>query len=205
MKKWFVLRGTAAFALVLALFLCLLPQRAHAVYVREFFDWDEEATPATEEERKENLRIIADFLRDEMGLNDAAAAAIVANISRECSFDYRAVDSGRNFFGLCQWSRTRWISFTSFCYERELDKNTLEAQLLFLQYELETDYHDLLTYVLMDAENSEDGALYAQWCFCQFFEVPTELEKEQEIRAWLVHDTYWPLLSEGELAREDAA
>jgi hypothetical protein len=202
-KRLHYLRCSLAFALVLTLLFCSFPAQAHAVYVREFFDSEKPSPSLTEEEREENLRIIADFLRDEMGLNAASASAVIANISRECSFDPRAVDEGREFFGICQWSKSRWVNYTFFCLENKLDGGSLDSQLRFLQYELEHDYTFLLN-ILLDCENSEDGALYAQWCFCQYFEAPTDLDGEQMVRALLVYEVYWPLLSEGELARPEA-
>ena len=204
MKAHGKLRLAASFFLILALFFGLLPQRAAALDARALSREEEISAPLTDEERKENLRLIVEYLREEMGMNDAAVAAIVANIARESNFDPRAVDVTGYFTGICQWSPIRWSRFVLFCIVFKLDPYALESQLLYLKAELETDYSDLLNNTLLLLEDSEDGALYGQWYFCQYFEIPLELEKEQEARAWLVYLKYWPLVSTGELARKES-
>lgn len=183
-----LLRSVAALCSALALLLPFPSARA-----------EEDTAPLTAEEREENLRVITAFLREEMALPDAAVAAILANIDRESSFDPRAVDPDGKFFGLCQWSETRWENCRLYCEEHELDRLTVQGQLAFLQYELETEYDWIRLYFLAPAENSEDGAQVAQYYFCQYFEAPLELDWEQVRRSKLLAEVYWPLLTEGGL------
>lgn len=200
MKRGKSLQMAASLLLALALLFCFAPPRAYALYIREFMDTKEERAALTEEEREENLLAVTAYLRHEMGLNDAAVAAILANMDRESGFDPCAMDGDRQFFGLFQWSRSRWIACYFFCRENGLDRFSTEGQLAFFRQELEEHYADLLSYVLLGAENTEEGALNAQFYFCQNYIAPLELEREQELRAALVTEVYWPAVTAGSLA-----
>ena len=207
MRKSVLLRSAAAFCLILTLLFSLPLPAAHAVCVKEFIDpWDRDYAPLTEQEREENLRVITAYLREEMELQDSIVAAILANMFRESALDPRAIDPTGCFFGLCQWSKTRWTNCFAFCRENGLDRFTVEAQLAFLRYELEGEYAWIMDDYLRPVENDEDGAQDAQYYFCEYFEAPLDPEWEQVIRSKYVANIYWPLLSEGDLARpEDLA
>ena len=200
MKKSGVLRAAASLLLALSLLFCLVPT-AYAAYIPEFMDPGLcRGEPLTEEEQKENQRLIAAFLREELDLPDSAVAAILANIHRESSFNPRAIDDTEGFFGLLQWSRSRWVNCFHFCRKNNLDRFSVEGQMAFLKNELEGEYEWIYRDYLYPAEISEDGAQEAQYAFCQFFEAPTELDWEQVRRSKLVAEIYWPLVWEGELA-----
>ena len=211
-RKWegSVLRASAmmrkaiSVLAVLALFLCFLPQQAHAVLVPEFQE-QKEHEPLSEEERKANILKIAGFLRYELALPDSAIAAVLANMDRESAFDPRAIDETGTFFGLCQWSRTRWLDCFCFCRQNGLDRLTVEGQLAFLRYELEGEYDWILTEYLLDAEDSEDGAQEAQYYFCELFEAPTDLDWEQVRRSKLVAEVYWPMMLDEKLVLPEPA
>ena len=202
MKKGVALRAAASVLLALSLLFRCAPPPAQAAYVREFLDLEDETElePLSEEEQKENIRIITDFLRFDLDLPDSAVAAILANMHRESSFDPLAIDDTRGFFGLCQWSRSRWMDCFYFCQDRGLDRFSLDGQLAFLRYELEGEYEWIYRQYLLPAEISEDGAQEAQYAFCEYYEAPLDPEWEQVRRSRLVAEIYWPLVWEGELA-----
>ncbi len=181
-----MLRAAASFLLAFTLLICALPLGAHAVCLREFLDPELERESLSEEQREENLLIITDFLRTEMQLPDSAV-----------------IDESGNFFGLCQWSRTRWLNCFHFCRENGLDRFSVEGQLAFLQYELSGEYEWVYTQFLVNAEDCEDGAQDAQYAFCLHFEAPQDMEWEQVVRSKLVAEVYWPMVSEGELMCEE--
>ncbi len=197
-------RKAISFLAVLALFCCLLPQTAHAVLVPEFQE-QREREPLSEEERETNILKIAGFLRYELALPDSAIAAVLANMDRESAFDPLAIDETGNFFGLCQWSRERWLNCFCFCRQNGLDRLTVDGQLAFLRYELEGEYNWILTEFLLCAEDSEDGAQEAQYYFCELFEAPTELDWEQVRRSKLVAEVYWPMMSDEALVLPEPA
>lgn len=193
------LRRAACLLLAVVLLCCLCPQSASALSIPEFFERPEHP-PLSPEEQQANIAQITDFLRREMDLPDSAVAAILANMHRESSFDPRAVDETGNFFGLCQWSRTRWLNCFNFCRENGLDRFSVEGQLAFLQYELNGEYEWIYLYYLLNAEDSEDGAQEAQFEFCASFEAPLDVDWEQVYRSKLVAEVYWPMVSVGSLA-----
>lgn len=194
-----LLRRAASMLLAFALLCCLLPVQAQALGLPEFFD-PPQWVPLSPEEREQNIVRITDFLREEMQLPDSAVAAILANMDRESGFDPRAVDQTGCFFGLCQWSKTRWINCFQFCRENGLDRFSVEGQLAFLQFELEGEYEWIYLYYLLSAEDSEDGAQEAQFEFCASFEAPLDVDWEQVYRSKLVAEVYWPMLTTGSLA-----
>lgn len=111
MKARLAFRKTAAFLLTLVLLCGLFPISAHAesssLWERLFWNAEPRSEELTDEQREENVRIATAFLREELKLPDSAVAAVLANIYRESAFDPLAVDAGREFFGLCQWSKLR--------------------------------------------------------------------------------------------------
>ena len=129
------------------------------------------------------------FLKNEMGMNDAAACGIVANIEKESGFDpYLYGDSGTSY-GICQWHAGRFDSLRSFCADNGYDYRTVTGQLYFLKHELET----LLPNTLKDiksVENTEEGAYYAGYSFCYNFERPSNREYKSEQRGELAKK-YW--------------
>lgn len=198
------LRSAAALLLLLALLLTIPAPAAHAEAGRLPVRTEEvEFLALASEEQGENLRVITAYLRDELKLPDSAAAAILANMYRESAFDPRAVDPTGCFFGLCQWCWSRWLSCYLFCQENQLDRFSVEGQLAFLRYELEGEFDWLLNDFLLSAEDSEDGAQDAQYYFCQYFEAPLDPEWEHVVRSKYVANFFWPLLTEGELARPE--
>ena len=200
-KRSVALRLTAAFLLIFVLLSGLLPSSAYALsdslWERLFWGGDANPEELSDEQREENVRIAADFLQEELALPDSAVAAILANMYRESAFDPQAVDEGRKFFGLCQWSKLRWTNCYFFCLEQELDPVSMEGQLAFLKHELEGEYSWIYETFLLPVENDEDGAQEAQYYFCEFFEAPLDMDWEQVVRSKLVAYAYWPYISEG--------
>ena len=201
MNRCRTLRAVLSVLLVLSLFCALTSTSALAYgdWLWEDLFWDDAPAEAiTKDQREENVEITMAFLREELDLPDSAVAAVMANIYRESAFDPRAVDAGRRFFGLCQWSRLRWMNCFFFCQEQGLDRMSTEGQLAFLKYELEGEYRWIYETYLLPAEDSEDGAQEAQFFFCQLFEAPRDVDWEQVMRSKLVAYAYWPLVSEGQ-------
>lgn len=196
------LRRAASFLLLFAFLCCFFVPSASALDIPEFFD-PEEREPLSPEERQANMEQVKTFLREELRLPDSAVAAILANIDRESGFDPRAIDDSGNFFGLCQWSRKRWIDCFHFCRENDLDRLSMEGQLAFLRYELNGEYEWIYLYYLLPAEDSEDGAQEAQYEFCASFEAPLEADWEQVVRSKLVAEVYWPMMVEESLVRTE--
>ena len=73
------------------------------------------------------------------GLNTAAACGVMANIDKESTFN-PSVSSRDGSYGLCQWTGNRKSNLFSYCDQNGLDSSSVEGQIAFLMYELQTGY-----------------------------------------------------------------
>ena len=137
-----------------------------------------------------NEEIIYYFLTQEMKLNTAAACGILANIKNESSFRPTAYNSNGGSYGICQWTGSRYTRLKNFCSDHGYDYKTLEAQLWFLEYELENHYTKTLKY-MRAVENTASGAYDAGYYWCYNFEVPANRSSVSVKRGNLAKDTYW--------------
>lgn len=132
-----------------------------------------------------NEILVYKFLREEMGLNTAAACGVLANIAKESGFDPTKQERGYTWeegagFGLCQWtnyprtSKTgRRSKLVSFCEENGYDYKSLEGQLNYLKKELSGSYYyKRVTSVLESVPDTSAGAYEAGYVWCYYFEVP---------------------------------
>lgn len=165
---------------------------------------EEDIIREREETQEANLQLTISFLREEMGLNNAATAAILANIDRESSFVHRLAGDYRRSYGLCQWSKGRWKALRTYCRENKLDWTSAEGQLEFLRYDLTENFADMYDFALASCENSEAGAEFACYYFCMYYEAPGGFEDEEPLREQLAVDYYLPLLKELDEAEKAA-
>ncbi len=134
-------------------------------------------------------QVIFLFLTREMELNTAVACGILANVERECSFKVTNAshDGG---YGICQWTGVRNTRLKNWCKSNDYDYTTLEGQLWYLKYELETHHPKTLRY-LRGVENTADGAYDAAYYFCYNFEVPASRASRSVERGNIAKDKYW--------------
>lgn len=116
------------------------------------------------------------FLRQELGLNDAAATGVYANIYWESRLDHGSIGDEGSSFGICQWHNGRWTKLVNFCNSHFYEWDSLDGQLRFLQYELETRYPGLLS-DLRNVPDDANGAYTAAFEFCTRFERPAAMEE----------------------------
>lgn len=140
--------------------------------------------------RYSNEKTIYLFLTKEMNLSSAAACGALANIKFESGYRTGALGDGGRSFGICQWFSLRFTRLKNFCQNRDYDYETLEGQLWFLKYELETYYPMVLRY-LRSVENTAKGAYDAGWYWCYHFEGPANREKLAVTRGSYAQDTVW--------------
>ena len=131
------------------------------------------------------------FLTSYMGLNTAAACGILANIEHESGFNVHAVGDGGDAYGLCQWNSRNW-ELRAFCASNGYDYTTMEGQLYFLEYELNTGYSSVYSY-LRSVPDSGDGAYNAAYYFCVNFEIPQDKETKGYNRGAAARDSYYPM------------
>ena len=140
--------------------------------------------------RYSNEKTIYTFLTKEMKLSPAAACGALANIKFESGYRTGALGDGGRSFGICQWFYLRFTRLKNFCQNRNYDYETIEGQLWFLKYELETYYPMVLRY-LRGVENTAKGAYDAGWYWCYHFEGPANRERLSVTRGNYARDTVW--------------
>ncbi len=140
------------------------------------------------------VQTIYNFLIDEMGLNSAAACGVLANIEKESDFNPNLYGDSGSSYGICQWHNGRFDNLKKFCNQNGYSWNTLEGQLYFLKYELETQ-KSTTGYILdkLDVPNTAEGAYTAGYNWCYYFERPSNKVAKSEARGESARDKYWPV------------
>lgn len=153
-----------------------------------------------------NEQIIYNFLKNNIGLNTAAACGVLANIQKESNFRNDVVEYGYTWssgggYGICQWTNSprtsssgRRTNLVNWCNNNGYDYTTLNGQLNYLKYELNTSYYyNLVTKRLLSVNNDADGAYWAGYYWCYYFEVPSGYNTGvSETRGNIAKTTYWP-------------
>lgn len=137
---------------------------------------------------------IADFLKNQMGLNTAAVCGILANIEWESGFDPTILGDNGTSYGICQWHNSRWDALKDYCNKKGYDWRGLDGQLWYLKYELESSGASILKYI-KGVTNNADGAYDAAYHWCYYFERPADTANMSVKRGNLAKSKYWPLYS----------
>lgn len=144
-----------------------------------------------------NESTIYKFLKNEMGLNTAAACGVLANIQSESSFNPTAsiIDTNDKIsYGICQWNGPRFDLLKEYCSNRGYDYKTLTGQLNYLKYELETTEKSAFAKI-KDVENTKAGAGTAGYNWARYFERCASVYFDA--RKKLAEDTYWKKYGDG--------
>ena len=136
------------------------------------------------------------FFTTQMGLNEAAAAGICANIEHESNFNPNALGDSGTSYGICQWHNERWDNLKRFCDTNNYDWHSMDGQLWFLKHELETSYPSVMN-TLRSVPNTAGGAYDAAYKWCTDFEVPQYKEAKAVQRGNSARDTYFPKFFHG--------
>lgn len=138
----------------------------------------------------ENTRQIYEYLTGELGLNHAAACGVLGNIHLESAFFLLALGDGGTSYGICQWHLGRFSSLIAYCNEAGLDYNTLEGQLSYMRYELETGYSGVLSYI-KSVPDTQQGAYDAAYYWCVGYELPNDMYYRGAQRGNLAANEYY--------------
>ena len=129
-----------------------------------------------------NQKIIYQYLRNQMGLNQAVSCGVMANLYYESKYNPHLTGDHGTSYGICQWHNVRWRRMTKYCKRHNLDEKDLEAQLKFMNYELKHFYHASTYNKLIKLDNTEKSARKAGDIWCRYFERPALLEEQCEKR-----------------------
>ena len=154
-----------------------------------------------------NEETIYEFLKNECGLNTAAACGVLANIEKESNFNPDLQEAGYSWsggagYGICQWTNSprtnssgRRTDLVNWCGSKGYNYRSLDGQLHFLKHELETSYTGVYNH-LKSVSNNGDGAYSAGYKWCYSFEVPNGYDSGvSETRGNLARSKYWPKYS----------
>ncbi|MBR6800196.1 MAG: RICIN domain-containing protein [Eubacteriaceae bacterium] len=155
-----------------------------------------------------NEMIIFRFLKENVGLNTAAACGVLANIEKESGFRHDILEYGYTWetgggYGICQWTNSprtnpdgRRTKLVNWCTNNGYDYRTLIGQLNYLKYELNTSYYKKwVTSKLLAVPNTADGAYEAGRVWCYYYEVPAGYKTVSVTRGNAARDKYWPKYS----------
>lgn len=139
----------------------------------------------------ENTNKIYDFLRNEMGLNHAAACGVLANIQCESNFVTTAVGDGGTSYGLCQWHLDRFSRLVAWCNANGYNYHLVDGQVGYMQYELTNGYAGVYDYI-RNVPDTAQGAYDAAYYWCYYYEVPSNTEANSKLRGNLAMNEYYP-------------
>ena len=107
----------------------------------------------------------------------------------ESGFDPKAYNSSGGYYGLCQWGGSRKERLYDYCAGLGLSAGSIEGQLKFIQYELQTN--ESSAWAKMKAiGNTDEGAYDAGWQWAQYYERCASSHYYE--RAYRAQHTYWP-------------
>ena len=134
--------------------------------------------------------IVYSYLRSFFGLNHAAACGILGNIKHESGFNSMIHGDGGTSYGLCQWHNGRYTRLKNYCSSNGLDYSSIEGQMNYFYYELQTFYPAILSY-LRSVPDNETGCHDAASYFCINFESPANKYAQGEKRASTALNNYY--------------
>lgn len=144
-----------------------------------------------------NEQVVFEYLTNTMGLNTAAACGAMANLEKESNFnphaEYQEKD-GSISYGLCQWNGVRRTALENYCSAHGYDSTTLNGQLHYMQYELETSESSAYG-SFRNVENTADGAYTAGYNWASKYERCAHYFDDVDQyaqRANLAKSKYWP-------------
>ena len=150
------------------------------------------ATYNPNEDIAANEREVFNYLTGTMGMNNAAACGIMANMYRESRFYVDITNDYGSAYGLCQWYGDRWTNLQNYCNNNGLDWHTLYGQMRFLEYELNS-LSSLRSY-MYGVSNDAYGAYNAGYEWCRVYELGGNSSDTErcDSRGTLARDTFWP-------------
>ena len=145
-----------------------------------------------------NKEKVFSFLTEELGLNNAAACGVMANIQNESGFNPARHEDKNTYgdglgegYGLCQWSYSRKTALLSFLQENGFAEDSIDGQLWFFKTEIESSERTAWN-AIKNLPNTSDGAYEAGRLWCLKFERPRDGVGDSVERGNLAQNTYWP-------------
>jgi hypothetical protein len=113
-----------------------------------------------------------------LGYSKANASGIAGNLYTESKFDPQAIGDNGTSFGLAQWHKSRWDALKNWCNERDLDINSFEVQLRFIDWELNYTEKTAKKELLSKSTPRESA-----FAFAKYYERPQIIVDERMTKA----------------------
>ena len=107
-----------------------------------------------------NRNIIMNFLINK-GLTEEQSAGIVGNLQAESNFNPSVEGDNNTSIGIAQWHLTRKNNLINYCKSNNQDYKSLDCQLDFLWYELNTTYKNVLNKIRNSSTPEESARIFA--------------------------------------------
>lgn len=149
----------------------------------------------TQNKYKNNETQVYDYLRNELGFNNAVASGILANIWYESSFNRNAEamdTNGALSYGLVMWNGSNRTSLIDYCAKNNLDYTSVEGQMEYLKYDLNTPYQKSIGTLakLQSLPDNASGAYDAGYYFCTMYERPSDKHEKGIERGTKANEYY---------------
>ena len=132
---------------------------------------------------KKDGKGIAKFLMG-LGYSKSNASGIAGNLYTESKYDPQALGDNGTSFGLAQWHKSRWDALKSWCNERNLDINSFEVQLRFIDWELNNTEKKAKIELL--ATNTPSDSAFS---FAKYYERPQRIVEERMNKAKEIYNS----------------
>tara|TARA_B110000459_G_C16294286_1_gene351967 strand:+ start:82 stop:450 length:369 start_codon:yes stop_codon:yes gene_type:complete len=119
-----------------------------------------------------------------LGYSKSNASGIAGNIYTESKYDPQALGDNGTSFGLAQWHKSRWDALKSWCNERNLDINSFEVQLRFIDWEL-NNTEKRAKRELLSTNTPSDSA----FAFAKYYERPQRIVEERMNKAKEIYNS----------------
>lgn len=127
-------------------------------------DLSDEKINRVQKQRKinssDNKNKILKFLTDK-GLTIEQASGIVGNLQAESNFNPEAIGDNNTSLGIAQWHQDRKENLIEFCNTKNQTPKSLDCQLNFLWYELNTKYSNVLSSIKNSKTTEESAEIFA--------------------------------------------
>ena len=132
---------------------------------------------------KKDGKGVARFLMG-LGYSKSNASGIAGNLYTESKFDPKAIGDNGTSFGLAQWHKSRWERLRNWSNQRGLNINTFDAQLRFMDWELNNTEKRAKS-KLLETTNPRDSA----YAFAKYYERPQRISEERMNKAEEIYNS----------------
>jgi len=132
---------------------------------------------------KKDGKGVARFLMG-LGYSKSNASGIAGNLYTESKFDPKAIGDNGTSFGLAQWHKSRWERLRNWSNQRGLNINTFDAQLRFMDWELNNTEKRAKS-KLLETTNPRDSA----YAFAKYYERPQRISEERMNKAQEIYNS----------------